>query len=400
MEHTRAAAPSSQFGIAVILAGLAMLGPFSINAYLPSFPDMERTLHTDRVALQQTISVYFAAFAFMSLWHGAISDAFGRRRVVLAGLAVYAAASLGCALATRVEHLWPLRALQGFSAGAGIVIGRAVVRDLYDGPLARRMMSQVVMLYGVAPAIAPLVGGALQLSFGWRSVFLFLALMAAVLFAAVALRLPETLPPAQRRRFHAADLGRGYLALLANRAFMAWSLAYALMFGAFFIYVLSAPVFLMQHLGLGETDFLWLFGPATLGLVGGSALAGRVAVRWSVRRTLLCGFGLMAAATLFNLGVCLAAPREPAWYVLYVAVFNVGMSLAIPTLAVRALDCVPERRGMGSSVQLFAQTGFNAFMAALLAPLLWGSLLSLALGAAALFLCAALGTLLAVRLSR
>ncbi|SFC40333.1 multidrug effflux MFS transporter [Massilia yuzhufengensis] len=395
-----ATAAPGRFGITLILAGLAMLGPFSINAYLPSFPEMERVLHTDRVALQQTISVYFAAFAFMSLWHGAVSDAYGRRRVVLAGLAVYAAASLGCVFATRVEQLWPLRALQGFSAGAGIVIGRAVVRDLHDGPLARRMMSQVVMLYGVAPAIAPLAGGALQLAFGWRSVFLFLALMAAALFLAVALRLPETLPPAQRRPFRAADLVQGYAALLANGAFMAWSLAYALMFGAFFIYVLSAPVFLMQHLGLGETDFLWLFGPATLGLVGGSALAGRMAVRWSVRRTLLGGFGLMAAATLYNLAVCLAAPPEPVWYVLYVAVFNIGMSLAIPTLAIRALDCVPARRGMGSSVQLFAQTGFNAFIAAVLAPLLWGSLLSLALGAAALFVCAGLGTLLAARLSK
>ncbi|WP_371869502.1 multidrug effflux MFS transporter [Telluria antibiotica] len=382
-------------GITLILAGLAMLGPFSINAYLPSFPDMERTLHTDRVALQQTISVYFAAFAFMSLWHGAIADACGRRRVVLAGLATYALASLGCACATRVGQLLPLRALQGFSAGAGIVIGRAVVRDLHEGPLARRMMSQVVMMYGLAPAVAPLVGGALQRAFGWRAVFLFLALLAASLFAAVALRLPETLAPQARQPFRLAPLARGYARVLGNRAFMTWSLAYAAMFGAFFIYVLSAPVFLMRHLGLGEGDFLWLFGPATAGLVAGSALAGKAAARWPVRLTLQAGFALMGAAIAFDLAICLAAPAGAGWYVLHLFVFNLGMALAMPTLTIRGLDCVPERRGMGSSVQLFVQTGFNALIAAVLAPLLWGSLLSLALGATVLFLCAGAGVLLA-----
>jgi DHA1 family bicyclomycin/chloramphenicol resistance-like MFS transporter len=385
-------------GITLILAGLAMLGPFSVNAYLPSFPEMTRALHTDGVALQQTISVYFAAFAFMALWHGAISDACGRRTVVLAGLATYALASLGCMFATHVEQLLPLRALQGLSAGAGIVIGRAVIRDLHEGPQARRMMSHVVMMYGLAPAVAPLVGGALQRAFGWRAVFLFLALLAACLFVAVALRLPETLAAVARQPFRPAPLARGYAGVLGNRAFMAWSLSYALMFGAFFLYVLSAPVFLMRHLGLGEADFLWLFGPATAGLVGGAALAGKVSARWPVRLTLQAGFALMGAALAFNLAVCLARPPGAAWYVLHLFVFNLGMSLAVPTLTIRGLDCVPARRGMGSSVQLFVQTGLNALIAAVIAPMLWGSLLSLASGSAVLFLCAGAGVLLAARL--
>lgn len=400
MQSASAARAPGLSRVTLILAGLAMLGPFSINAYLPSFGEMASVLHTDAVALQQTISVYFFSFAFMSLWHGAISDALGRRRVVLCGLAVYALASLGCVFATGVEQLWVLRALQGFSAGAGIVIGRAVIRDLHQGPLARRMMSQVVMIYGVAPAIAPLVGGALQISFGWRSVFLFLALLAASLLGAVALRLPETLPPRARRPFNAADLGRGYLSLLRNRAFMAWSLSYALMFGAFFIYVLSAPVFVMTHLGLGEGDFLWLFGPATAGLVGGSALAGKVSTRWSFARTLAMAFALMGAATCYNLAVAWIAPAAAGWYVAFLFVFNLGMALAIPALTVRGLDCVPERRGMGSSVQLFVQTGFNAIIAAVIAPLMWGSPMSLACGAAGLWLCACAGVAAALALSK
>ncbi|WP_173862696.1 multidrug effflux MFS transporter [Zoogloea sp. LCSB751] len=387
-------------GTTVILAGLAMVGPFSINTYLPSFGEMAAVLSTDQTALQQTVSIYFASFAFMALWHGSISDSLGRRRVVLVGLAVYALASLGCALATRVEQLWVLRAFQGFSAGAGIVIGRAIVRDLHEGPLAQRMMSHVVMMFGLAPAIAPLVGGWLQAAFGWRSVFVFLCLLALSLFTAVAVRLPETLPPNSRQPFNFSALARDYAGVFCNLPFMTWALAYACMFGGFFLYVLSAPVFLMQHLGLGETDFLWLFGPATVGLMLGSALAGRVAQRWSLPTTLKCAFLIMACAMCYDIVVCVIAPAGVTWYVIHIFMFNLGMSLAIPTLTVRGLDCVPGRRGMASSVQLFLQTAFNAIIAAVLAPLLWGSLLSLALGAAGLCLCAGLGVLLAVRLSR
>lgn len=393
-------ARAGRFGTTVLLAGLAMLGPFSINTYLPSFGEMTAAFATDQVALQQTIAIYLAAFAFMSLWHGAISDAFGRRRVVLAGLAVYALASFGCALATRVEQLWVLRALHGFSAGAGIVIGRAVVRDLHEGPLAQRMMSQVMMMFSLAPAIAPAIGGWLQVGFGWRAVFVFLGLMAGALLAAAAWRLPETLPCERRQAFAPRALARGYRAVFGNAAFMGWCIAYAFMFNGFFLYVLSAPVFLMHHLGLGETDFLWMFGPATIGLMAGSAFAGHVAQRWSGARTLCCAFLIMALAVVYNLAVCRLVPAGAAWYVAYIVIFNCGMALAAPTMLLRGLDCLPARRGMASSVQLFLQTSCNAFIGAVLAPLLWGSLVSLAAGAGGLYLLAGLSVLAADRLSR
>lgn len=377
-----------------------MVGPFSINTYLPSFNEMSLVLGTDRVALQLTVSIYFLAFAFMSLWHGAISDSFGRRRVVLVGLAVYALASLGCALSTRVEHLWILRAFQGFSAGAGIVIGRAVVRDLHEGPQAQRMMSHVVLMFGLAPAIAPLIGGWLQSAFGWRAVFAFLCVLSLTLMVAVFIRLPETLPVSRRQPFNLAALGRGYAAVFGNLPFMTWSIAYACMFGAFFLYVLSAPVFLMHHLGLGEKDFLWLFGPATIGLMLGSALAGRASHRWSSARTVKFAFMIMAIAMFYNIGVCFVLPPGVGWYVIHILVFNLGMSLAIPSLTMRGLDCVPTRRGMASSVQLFVQTGFNALIAAVLAPCLWGTLLELALGSAALCFFAGVGVIVAQKIGR
>lgn len=390
---------AGQFGTTVILAGLAMLGPFSINTYLPSFGEMALELGTDLVALQLTVSIYFIAFAFMALWHGAISDSFGQRRVVLIGLAVYALASFGCALADRIEQIWVLRAFQGFSAGAGIVIGRAVVRDLHEGPLAQRMMSQVVLMFSVAPALAPVIGGWLQVAFGWRAVFLFLSLLAVSLLLATALRLPESLPVVFRQSFDPRALLQGYVEVFRHKAFMAWAAAYALMFGGSFIYVLSAPIFMMKHLGLAETDFIMLFGPAMVGMMMGSVLAGRFAQRMSQANTLRIGFGCMAAASLYNLLISFHMPAAPGWYLSYLLFFNCGMSLVIPVITMRGLDCVPERRGMGSSVQLAVQTAFNAFLAAILAPLVWGSVLMMALCATALLAASALGVWLAWRMS-
>ena len=163
---------STPHGVAVLLAFLAAIGPFAIDTYLPSFHDIGTSLHATPLQVQQTLSFYLLPFAVMALWHGAISDALGRRRVVLVSLALFALASFGCVFATRIEHLWLMRALQGITAGAGIVISRAIVRDLFDGPAAQRLMSRISMMFALAPIIAPLIGGYLQEWFGWRSVFL------------------------------------------------------------------------------------------------------------------------------------------------------------------------------------------------------------------------------------
>jgi DHA1 family bicyclomycin/chloramphenicol resistance-like MFS transporter len=157
--------------MAIILALLASVGPFSIDTYLPSFNDIARSLGATSVEVQQTLTAYLVPFALMTLWHGAISDAVGRRRVILVALALFGLASFGCVFAQRIEHLWVLRALQGMTAGAGIVVCRAIVRDLYEGSAARRLIAQVTMMFALAPAIAPVLGGWLQAWFGWRRHF-------------------------------------------------------------------------------------------------------------------------------------------------------------------------------------------------------------------------------------
>lgn len=380
-------------GMALLLASLSALGPFSIDTYLPSFLEIADRLSATQLEVQQTLSVYLLAFAVMTLWHGAISDRFGRRRVILVALALFGIASAGCAFATCIEHLWFWRAMQGVTAGAGIVISRAIVRDLFDGPAAQRLMSQITMMFALAPAIAPVIGGWLQTFFGWRSVFAFLVLSTAGLWLACWKLLPETLPLEKRQSLRPGYLGRTYWKVFTSPAFLFACAALSLNFSGFFIYVLSAPVFLMQHLGIAETGFLWLFGPAMGGLMSGSWLSGRLAGKRSLSSTIALGYGVMACAALINLALNLFLPPSLPWSVLPLFVYTLGMALAMPCLTILALDPFPAQRGLAASCQTFFQSGFNSLAAALIAPALWGSTLTLALGMGSLLLLGGLAAL-------
>jgi DHA1 family bicyclomycin/chloramphenicol resistance-like MFS transporter len=210
--------------------------------------------------------------------------------------------------------------------------------------------------------------------------------MTAVLWLACWRLLPETLPPERRQSLHAGYLGRTYWKVLTSPPFLFACGALALNFAGFFIYVLSAPVFLMRHLGVSETGFLWLFGPSMLGLVAGSWLSGRLAGKLSLPRTIARAYLVMGAAVAFNIGINLALPPGLPWSVLPIFVYTFGMSLAMPCLTLIALDPFPAQRGLAASCQTFLQSGFNALAAGLIAPALWGSTLTMALGMGGLML--------------
>lgn len=371
----------SPAGLAALLAALAAIGPFSIDTYLPAFPEMGAALGATQLEVQQTLTAYMVTFALMALWHGALSDAFGRRRVIIVSTSLFGAASLMCALATSIEGLWLGRALQGMSAGAGMVVGRAVIRDLYDGARAQRLMSRVMMIFGIAPAVAPMVGGVLLMIAGWRSIFLFLAVFAGLLAWLSWRFLPETLPAASRQSMHPGRLLRAYGSVLGSGAFLLLAFALAFNFNGFFVFVLSAPVFVMDHLGLGPESFGWLFVPAVAGMIGGAWLSGRVAGRWSWRRTIGTGFVVMFAAVTCNVAHAAFFPPSLPWSVLPVGVYTFGMALAMPSLTLLVLEMFPARRGLASSCQSFTQVGVNAVTAGVSAPLLWASPLSLGAGA-------------------
>lgn len=372
--------------LALLLAFLNAIGPFSIDTYLPAFPAMQASLATDAVAMQQSLTAYMLPFSVMMLWHGAISDTLGRKRVILAGLCMFFVASIVCATAGSIGMLLFGRALQGLSAGAGVIVGRAIVRDLFDGPAAQRLMSHIAMVFAVSPAIAPILGGALAEWFGWRSIFVFLAVLAAVQIVMTWRFLPETLPPEKRQPLGAASMLAGYKAVLGSGRFVFIALSMSFIFLGFFLYVMSAPVFLMRHLELGPTQFGWLFVPLVTGMIAGSFTAVRLSHRLKPQAIIRLGFIITAVAALWNLAANLWLPDMIATRIPQLMLQTFATNLAFPSLTLLALDMFPERRGMAASCQGFVHTLIMSATAGLLAPLLWHSTLAMALAMVAMWL--------------
>jgi DHA1 family bicyclomycin/chloramphenicol resistance-like MFS transporter len=358
-----------------------MLGPFSVDTYLPSFPAIQREFAVTPLEVQQTLTAYLLAFAVMTLFHGALSDSFGRRPVILACLASYVIGSIGCTFAGSFHQLLIFRAVQGLSAGVGWVVGRAIVRESFPGHDAQRLLSLITMIFGLAPALAPVIGGALQGAFGWRAVFAFLTLYGALQLAVCWRALPETHPREKRHPFAPAPLVRTYLRLAASPRLRLLSLAVALNFCGFFLYVAAAPAIIYHLLGLTEHHFPLLFVPGIAGVMIGAFLSNRMAGRVSRQRTVQAGYFVMFGAVAFNVGYHALFPAALPWTVLPYAAYAVGMALAAPSVQLLVLDLFPENSGTASSMQGFTHALFTAFTAALVVPLLSGSGLTLALGA-------------------
>ena len=367
------------WSFAALLAALAMLGPFAIDMYLPAFDAIERDLATTPLAVQQTLSSYLFAYAFMMLWHGALADALGRRPIVIGGLVVFTFASLGCAVAGNVHTLWLWRALQGLSAGAGLVIGRAIVRDCFQGAEAQRLMSQITIVFGVAPAIAPVIGGALLNLLGWRSVFWMMMIFCAAVLVWAVRALPETLPASLRQPLQPSALWRNYRTVLSRSEFLLLASIPALNFAAFFIYIAGAPVYLAQ-LGVTTWGFAWLFVPMIAGVMLGGFVSGRVAGRLPARRTVAVGYGLVFFAVAVNAAVVAFVPPSVPWHVLPILLYTVGSSLMMPSVTLLLLDLFPTMRGLGSSLQGFVQFAFSGVVSAIIAPWLAPSLVALMAG--------------------
>ena len=376
----RQSSPVTAPALALILAALAMIGPFTIDTYLPSFPFIGADLQATPAQMQQTLSLYLFTLALMTLFHGTLSDSFGRRPVILASLALYVLTSVGCALAVSLPQLLFWRAIQGLAAGAGIIVGRAIIRDSFSGHEAQRLMSLVTMIFGIAPAIAPVIGGWLQDLLGWRAIFWFLAAYGVVLFFAAARRLPETHPFAARQPFEVRPLLRNYLRLGSDPKLVLLCLVIAFNFSGFFLYVVSAPAVIYDLLRMSEKDFAWLFVPGISGVMFGAFLSGRLAERLSPRRTVFVGYLIMCCAVIFNITYSRFFSPALPWTVLPVMVYTVGMALTMPSVTLIALDLFPKLRGMTSSLQGFAHSLFAGLTAGLVSPLLSHSALMLACG--------------------
>jgi DHA1 family bicyclomycin/chloramphenicol resistance-like MFS transporter len=365
--------------LAALLAALSMLGPFAIDMYLPAFNAIAREFEASPIAVQQTLSAYLFAYAFMMLWHGSLSDALGRRPIILGGLAIYGVASLGGAISGNIESLWLFRTLQGVSAGSGLVVGRAIIRDRFQGPEAQRLMSQITLVFGIAPAVAPIVGGALLNVLGWRAIFWAMLTFSVGVFTWAARRLPETLPRHQRQPLHPRTLWKNYRKVIAHPEFALLAAIPTLNFAAFFIYIASAPAFLAQ-LGVSTWGFAWLFVPMITGVMAGAAISGRVAGRLFASQTVAIGYACMFAGATISLAIAAFVVPSVPWHVLPIAIFTLGSSLVMPSLMLLLLDLFPTMRGLASSLQGFVQFAFSGLVAGTIAPLLAQSLTGLAVG--------------------
>ncbi|QDL55659.1 multidrug effflux MFS transporter [Rhodoferax aquaticus] len=367
-----------QWAFAVLLAILGMLGPFSIDTYLPAFAGIQQSLDASAVQMQQTLSAYLFGFAFMSLFHGAISDSFGRRPVVLWGLAVFTLASAGCALSQNIGQLIFFRAVQGLSTGAGIVVSRAIIRDMFPPSQAQKVMSQVTIFFGVAPAIAPMVGGWLLVHSNWHAIFWFLCAIGVALWVINVRWLPETLHLNQRQEFNVKHLLRGYRQLGADPRFILLALASGVPFNGMFLYILSAPVFLGEHLGLQPQQFFWFFVLTIGGIMAGAMVSGRLAGKIAPKKQIRIGFVIMLTIGLVNLLANLVFKAHVSWALFPIAVFAFGWSLMVPVVTLLVLDLHPERRGMASSLQMCVGSTANGFVAGVISPLVMHSTVGLA----------------------
>ncbi|MFF3844107.1 multidrug effflux MFS transporter [Streptomyces sp. NPDC002328] len=345
--------------VTLILGGLTATPPLAMDMYLPALPEVTRSLHAPAATVQLTLTACLAGMAFGQLVVGPMSDRWGRRRPLLAGLAVYIVATALCALAPTVEALVAFRLAQGLAGAAGIVIARAVVRDLYDGVAMARFFSNLMLISGVAPIVAPLIGGQILRVTDWRGVFVLLTAVGILLAGVVAAKLPETLPPAERQSGGVGEALRSMRGLLADTHFTGFLLTGGFAFAALFAYISASPFVIQEIYGASPQTFSLLFGVNSIGLVAVGQLNGKVLVgRVRLDRVLAVGLTVVVLAAtallLMSTGVFGEAGLVPVAVALFVLMSAMGVTL--PNAQTLALMRV--RHSAGSAAALLGTSSF------------------------------------------
>jgi DHA1 family bicyclomycin/chloramphenicol resistance-like MFS transporter len=377
--------------IPLVLAMLSMIGPFSIDTPFPAFPHIRDAYGVSTEQLQLIVTAYLLAFAAMSIFHGPLSDSLGRRPVILGSVAAFTVASLACTLAPTFELLLVGRVVQGVSAGGATIVSRTVIRDMFEGEQAQRLMSRVAVIFGVAPAIAPIVGGAVLQVGPWQLVFAVQALLGVVLIVATMLVLPETHPVSARVPLRLGEVVRGLAEVARQPAFHRLAWAGTLAFGAQFLYIGGAAIFVVDLLGQGELDFWHLFVPMIGSMMIGSWLSGRTAGLVSGRRLVSIGYVVTVGGAVVGVGLS-ASPlaTDLPWAIIGPSLLGLGNGMAYPSIQLMMLDLVPTRRGAVMSCASFLTLIFNAVAAVAVTPYAATSTLGLAVAA---FVMTVLGSL-------
>ncbi|WP_231681723.1 multidrug effflux MFS transporter [Exiguobacterium acetylicum] len=346
----------------LILGSLAALGPLSIDMYLPAFPDMSRSFDASASLIQLSLTACMLGMALGQLIVGPLSDVRGRKRPLMFALLAYLLASLACAMAPTIEVLIALRFIQGAAGASGIVISRAIVRDLFDGPELTRFFAALSLVNGTAPILAPVIGGQL-LRFGdWHFVFYLLAILSTMMLLAVALRLPETLPLDRRVEGNLTTTLKTFGRLLTDRVFIGYAFAQAFVMGAMFAYISGSPFVLQNIYGASPQQFSFLFGLNGIGIILAAQIAGRLAGRVDSERLMRSSLTIVASASiLLFLALTLTDQLIFVMIPLFFVVSSVGL---ISTL------------GFTLAMQNYGATAGSASALLGLLPMLVGSLVS------------------------
>jgi DHA1 family bicyclomycin/chloramphenicol resistance-like MFS transporter len=369
----------SAFWLIVVMSLLSMIGPFAIDTYLPAFPAIEIEFGISRALLTQSLGFYLASFAIATLFWGPLSDRFGRKTAILSGMSLYFLASLGCAIADNYNHFLLFRIIQGAASAGGMVAGRAMIRDMFDSQQAHRVMSYAIMFFALAPAVAPILGAWLNESYGWRSIFYFLALFSAIVTTLVLSIIYETLPADKRQSLHPFSVFSVYRNTFKNFRFQALVLANAASFGGFFLFIASSPTILFDFLGLDPDDYWMQFVPMVAGLMIGSFISSKLSHRFPTKKTISIALIVLVFASGLNLFQAQFLQASISNFIVPLSLYSLGIGIAMPAFTVLALDCFPDNKGSASAVHSFVQMMTNAVVASIIVPLVDTSFTSLVL---------------------
>jgi len=352
------------FALTALLAALSAVGPLTTDMYLPSLPDIARQLHASTAQAQFTISSYLIGFAIGQILYGPISDRHGRKPVLLAAIALYCVASLVCMFATSIEMLIVARAFQAVGGSGGIVLARAIVRDLYSGARAGRELSVIASVMALAPVAAPIVGGILQTAFGWQSVFLTLVVAGLAGMAIIWSVLPETLGTRAEEPVSVASMARSYRVVARDPAYLAYLAIASASFAGLFSWISGAAFVLQGLYGLTPFDFGLAFAIGSVGYMTGAALSARLVQRLNLDHVLGIGAGTCAIGGLAMLAAVALGLNSAFSLVLPMAVFLAGLGMVLPQSIAGAMTPFPQRAGAASSLFGFVQQTVSALCGA------------------------------------
>ncbi|MDW8123976.1 MAG: multidrug effflux MFS transporter [Geminicoccaceae bacterium] len=356
---SRATAPR---GLLLVLPALVAFQAISTDLYLPALPAIGRALGAGVAEVQLTLSLFLVGFGVAQLAWGPASDRWGRRPLLLLGTALYTFASLACAAASSIETLTAFRVVQAIAACSGVVLGRAVVRDLFEPVAAARVLAYLGTAMALAPILGPILGGWLTLAFGWRATFAALALFGALAFTGVLFAVPETNrrkdPSAVRPRVLLAN----YRGLFADRLYLARVAVAALGYAGIFTFISGSPHVLIDAAGLRPDQYGLCFAAGVAGWMGGTFAAGRLNARLGLPGLLAIGTRTSAVAAILGLGLALASP--PSWPALVfpMFLFMAGAGFTLPTAMALAIGPYPDKAGLASALLGFLQLLFAALV--------------------------------------